>query len=174
MVRYDRSNVVLLSEYDQTCDDVCEAFSRKDPQNPYVCDGSQLQFLNRCSMLRSYFPCEKGCWNEVGQDLPAYVAFGEPEENGVCLFSYDVQPICEFAMEKTRRLCVCTPKRTRVEYSFHAMPIIETRKALKKRKQRLAKTKCHACWNKQSKKSPSSHSPSLRDGEWRGSGRQRV
>ena len=95
MVRYDRSNVVLLSEYDQTCDDVCEAFSRKDPQNPYVCDGNQLQFLNRCSMLRSYFPCEKGCWNEVGQDLPAYVAEEGTKEKETALGKDEVSCLLE-------------------------------------------------------------------------------
>ncbi|KAK8810965.1 hypothetical protein WA556_004107 [Blastocystis sp. ATCC 50177/Nand II] len=139
IIRYDRANVVQLSGFDESCSEVCAKLSAQHPDTPYVCDAAQLQFLNRCSALVEHFPCEKGCYNEVGQDLPGYVAFATPQENGVCLFSFDVQPLCEYAMTKTQRLCVCTPQKGHVRYNVNPLVLMDSRKEMQRRAIRKAR-----------------------------------
>lgn len=92
---------------DESCHDVCKQYSQ-EVQKEYVCNQNQLQFLNSCPYLEKYFPCENGCWNEVGQDLPAYVNNPDSKSHQFCLFSMDVQPLCDFSVEGTERLCLCT------------------------------------------------------------------
>lgn len=131
--------MVKLSGFDESCSEVCAKLSAQHPDAPYVCDAAQLQFLNRCSALVEHFPCEKGCYNEVGQDLPGYVAFATPQENGVCLFSFDVQPLCEYAMTKTQRLCVCTPQKGHVRYNVNPLVLMDSRKEMQRRAIRKAR-----------------------------------
>ena len=142
--------MVQLSGKDESCDEVCARFSatqsgtQSEAQSGtrsgtrYVCDNAQMQYVNRCSVLMEHFPCEKGCFSEVGQDLPAYVAFADPRENGVCLFSFDVQPLCQYAMMKTQRMCVCTKEQGRVQYDIQPLVLAASYKEMQQRAVRKA------------------------------------
>ena len=95
----------------------------------YVCNENQLQFLNSCSFLQEYFPCEKGCGHEVGQDLPGYVNFSTHNTHQYCLFSSDVQPLCDYSLPFTQRLCVCSDKSKVKDYGVRAVVTADSLKA---------------------------------------------
>lgn len=116
---------------------MCSHYSRTI-QKKYVCNQNQLQFINSCYYLNKYFPCERGCWNEVGQDLPAYVnSTGDPSDQ-YCLFSSEVQPLCDFALEKTQRLCLCVnmEKLPVGRREMRTAMLKETKRALNNRRKR--------------------------------------
>lgn len=95
---------------------------------------NQLQFVNRCTQLKRFFPCERGCTHEVGQDLPVYVNT-TIKTQGYCLYSTDVQPLCDYAVTATQRLCVCSTPQVR-NYGFKPLVLRETNLELLNRKRR--------------------------------------
>lgn len=116
---------------------MCSRYS-KSIQKEYVCNQNQLQFINSCYYLNRYFPCERGCWNEVGQDLPAYVNSTGDASDQYCLFSSEVQPLCDFALQNTQRLCLCVNKKELpVEQREMRTPILkESKKVINSRRKR--------------------------------------
>lgn len=95
---------------------------------------NQLQFVNRCTQLKRFFPCERGCAHEVGQDLPVYVNT-TIKTQGYCLYSTDVQPLCDYAVTATQRLCVYSTPQVR-NYGFKPLVLRETNLELLNRKRR--------------------------------------
>ncbi|KAK8816016.1 hypothetical protein WA538_005134 [Blastocystis sp. DL] len=96
------AGVFVSGDKGETCKSACWR------QNA-VCNPKQLEFGNDCNVMKAHFPCEKGCWNEVGVDIPAYVNDGKGYD-GMCLVSVDSFPSCEASNPNTRRLCYCIPK----------------------------------------------------------------
>ena len=104
---FQDDSVVINGKIGQSCKSVCNEYSKEiGAKTQYLCNNNQLQFINSCYYLEKIFPCENGCWNEVGQDLPAY-----SHSNKLCLFSSEVQPLCNFAMKNTQRVCLCTNEK---------------------------------------------------------------
>lgn len=132
IVFYDQANVIQPAALDESCQEVCERISTTP--NRYVCNMNQLQFINRCSQLKRFFPCERGCAHEVGQDLPTYVNT-TINTQGYCLFSTDVQPLCDYAVPVTQRLCVCSTAQSK-NYGFKPLVIRETNLEILNRKRR--------------------------------------
>lgn len=126
-VFFNQHSQLVTTKLDETCIEACKRVSTDTTH--YVCEENQLQFLNHCEVIRQFFPCEKGCEHEVGQDLPAYVNSPGVNSNGLCLFSTDVQPICDFSIQVTQRLCTCTEANTIVKYGFTPSVLSVTRKA---------------------------------------------
>jgi hypothetical protein len=50
-----------------TCDASCAA-------RGMICSASDMPWLNSCTVLKKYFPCERGCILEAGADIPSYVS----------------------------------------------------------------------------------------------------
>ena len=99
------SGIVVAGNMGETCDSVCSR------QENAFCDPNQLEFVNDCNVMKAHFPCERGCWNEVAVDIPAYVNDGKGY-NGMCFVSVDSFPVCDASNPNTRRLCVCIPKES--------------------------------------------------------------
>ena len=96
------AGVFVSGDKGETCKSACWR------QNA-VCNPDQLEFGNDCNVMKAHFPCEKGCWNEVGVDIPAYVNDGKGYD-GMCLVSVDSFPSCDASNPNTHRLCYCIPK----------------------------------------------------------------
>ena len=124
-VFFNQRSHIVAANLDETCNEACLRISTDTKH--YICNENQLQFLNRCPVIRQYFPCEKGCEHEVGQDLPVYVNSSDLNTNGFCLFSTDVQPICDYSIQVTQRLCTCTEAHTIVNYGFSPPVLVVTR-----------------------------------------------
>lgn len=73
------------------------------------CSEESFQWLNLCSALKSYFPCERGCLGGVsGADIPNYVSNGDKKEfHQLCLTTTDI-PKCQASHWSASRLCPCT------------------------------------------------------------------
>lgn len=95
-------------------------------QPGYDCDNVQMEFVNECNRMKRFFPCERGCWNEVGNDIPAYVESGE-RYGGMCLVSVDSFPLCDSANKGTQRLCMCVQKDSIVNYGIKT-PVVKVSK----------------------------------------------
>ena len=54
---------------------------------------------------------------------------------GYCLYSTDVQPLCDYAVTATQRLCVCSTPQVR-NYGFKPLVLRETNLELLNRKRR--------------------------------------
>eukprot|EP00762_Andalucia_godoyi_P006201 ANDGO_01658.mRNA.1 hypothetical protein len=85
----------------ESCDLVCKKQS-------LACADSELEFLNYCSELKKYFPCEKGCSKEWGPDIPNYVPSVSNKYNGWCLVT-EMVSTCDGRHADTARLCPCVP-----------------------------------------------------------------
>ena len=153
MIEYKRYNdqdalffisdsTILTSGLDETCNEVCSKYSLSQ-EKQYICNQNQLQFINSCYYLEKHFPCENGCWNEVGQDLPAYVN-AQGNSNHFCLFSMEVQPLCDYALQNTQRLCLCTnrDKLAKNRNEIRTLVLKESRLVIKERSKRIKKYKC--------------------------------
>lgn len=101
---------MIKGEKGETCEAVCQ----RQPGD-MVCNNVQTEFVNDCAVMKEHFPCEKGCWNEVGNDIPAYVQDGGGY-SGMCLISVDSFPLCSYANPNTYRLCYCLPRTTVIDY----------------------------------------------------------
>ena len=141
-VFFNNHSKVVTANLDETCHEACLRISTTTSR--YVCNENQLQFLNHCEVIRQYFPCERGCEHEVGQDLPVYVNSSGLNTHGLCLFSTDVQPICDYSISVTQRLCTCTEASTIVHYGFSPSILIVTRQA--QTQMRLRKHKYTVCY----------------------------
>ena len=84
----------------QDCDDACKSMKLK-------CEPKYFYLANECSELKKAFGCEKGCIQEVGNDIPCLVSGNLPTK-GYCVVK-DMMGgfFCKTAHPMTRRLCVC-------------------------------------------------------------------
>ena len=57
--------------------------------------------------------CPHGCGAEIGADLPAVVMDQAKSTVGLCLASPFILPRCDASHAATRRLCVCTSRKSR-------------------------------------------------------------
>ncbi|CAD7940645.1 unnamed protein product [Amoebophrya sp. A120] len=85
-----------------SCYTVCNAYQER-------CVEQDLHLANRCDVLQQHFPCEMGCGNQEGRELPAYVpANPSALTTKQCLVGWaPLVPRCEAQHAATRRLCVC-------------------------------------------------------------------
>lgn len=86
----------------QNCDAFCRAHRMR-------CDASQLEFINHCSVLKQYFPCENGCGHQVGLEIPCYVHDPAIDTALQCLVTDEATPTCHAGHRSTSRLCACVP-----------------------------------------------------------------
>lgn len=112
----------IAAENGQSCEEAC--------QPGYVCDNTQMQFINDCSVMKQHYPCQRGCWNEVSNAVPSYCK-GETGYGGMCLVSQDAFATCKAQLKGTYRLCYCLPKESVVTYS-HKTPEIRMARITKK------------------------------------------
>jgi alpha-1,3-mannosyl-glycoprotein beta-1,2-N-acetylglucosaminyltransferase len=73
------------------------------------CDPAQLEFINHCSVLKEYFPCERGCGHQVGLEIPCYAHDSKMDTAFQCLVTDEVVPACKAGHKSTTRLCACVP-----------------------------------------------------------------
>mmetsp|Transcript_3233 Transcript_3233/g.7252 ORF Transcript_3233/g.7252 Transcript_3233/m.7252 type:complete len:686 (-) Transcript_3233:248-2305(-) len=73
-----------------------------------TCVAEQLAFLNKCSVMKKYLPCEAGCSNQIGLELPAYVV-ERSNAYQQCLLSYSETSSCSAVHPATQRICPCVP-----------------------------------------------------------------
>mmetsp|Transcript_86147 Transcript_86147/g.135989 ORF Transcript_86147/g.135989 Transcript_86147/m.135989 type:complete len:678 (-) Transcript_86147:37-2070(-) len=78
-------------------------------ENNLHCEPKELEYVNHCSTLKRYFPCESGCGHQVGGDIPSYVHDARADTAFQCLVTDDVMPSCKDFHKSTTRLCVCVP-----------------------------------------------------------------
>jgi len=71
------------------------------------CDADQLIFLNKCSVMKKFLPCERGCAYMIGVDMPAYVTLDQNENAKQCLRSFSESVSCGGKHQSTQRLCPC-------------------------------------------------------------------
>merc|ERR1711879_292907 len=69
----------------QSCDTFCGTHQMR-------CEGRELEFINHCSVLKRYFPCENGCGHQVGLEIPCYVHNRASDTALQCLVTDDVLP----------------------------------------------------------------------------------
>ena len=98
-----------------------------------------MEFANDCKVMKKHFPCERGCWNEVGNDIPAYVVEGD-QYGGMCLVSMDSFPVCTLQNKASRRLCVCVHKDSVVDYDIKT-PVLGSPKLGKNVKMKMVQFK---------------------------------
>lgn len=73
------------------------------------CDQQQLEYVNKCSVLKMFFPCEGGCGHQVGPEIPSYVHDASIETALQCIVTDESMPTCIGAHKSTTRLCACVP-----------------------------------------------------------------
>lgn len=86
----------------QSCDQFCQSHRLR-------CDPRELEYVNRCSVLRKYFPCENGCGHQVGLEIPAYVHDAKLDTALQCLVTDEPMPTCQAGHKSTTRMCACIP-----------------------------------------------------------------
>lgn len=102
-----------------SCDEACSALGME-----YVCDGTQMQFVNHCNIMKEHFECARGCWNEVSNAVPTFCEEGKVY-GGMCLISHDSFSFCNVGYPNTRRLCYCIQNATSILYPY-ITPAIRT------------------------------------------------
>jgi len=86
----------------QSCTALCRAHQMQ-------CSDRELEYVNRCSMLKKYFACENGCGHQVGLEIPAYVHSTEADTALQCLVTDEAAPTCKAHHKFTSRMCVRVP-----------------------------------------------------------------
>jgi hypothetical protein len=105
-VRIARRGHDCISTCSMPRDDKQQKFS--DDGSNYVCDDIDLFGLNKCNILKKYFPCEKGCFGNIGSDQPAYVVGDDGTSSKKCFFNKNKQYFsCSGRHGATQRLCPC-------------------------------------------------------------------
>ena len=103
---------MIQAKKGQSCEESCNLLS-----SDMVCDNVQMQFVNDCNVMKQYFPCQRGCWNEFTNAMPSYCE-GDKGYGGMCLISHDAFSTCDSKMQGTIRLCYCIDSRSRIAYPF--------------------------------------------------------
>lgn len=86
----------------QSCDQFCRSHHMR-------CDPRELEFVNHCSVLKKYFPCENGCGHQVGLEIPCYVHDPVLDTALQCLVTDEALSTCQAAHKSTTRMCACIP-----------------------------------------------------------------
>eukprot|EP00735_Rhodelphis_limneticus_P010995 TRINITY_DN4037_c0_g1::TRINITY_DN4037_c0_g1_i1::g.12016::m.12016 TRINITY_DN4037_c0_g1::TRINITY_DN4037_c0_g1_i1::g.12016 ORF type:complete len:631 (-),score=77.63,sp/Q9XGM8/MGAT1_ARATH/37.50/6e-47,GNT-I/PF03071.10/1.6e-72,Glyco_tranf_2_3/PF13641.1/4.7e-07,Glyco_transf_18/PF15024.1/6.2e-06,Glycos_transf_2/PF00535.21/0.0022,ABC2_membrane_3/PF12698.2/0.39 TRINITY_DN4037_c0_g1_i1:43-1935(-) len=89
----------IAGEMGRSCHAVCATSGLR-------CSVSEFDFGNKCDILQQYFPCEGGCGEELGKDIPNYVSAVKNANYQRCLTTEE-NPTCEAAHPDTARLCPC-------------------------------------------------------------------
>mmetsp|Transcript_1752 Transcript_1752/g.3712 ORF Transcript_1752/g.3712 Transcript_1752/m.3712 type:complete len:586 (-) Transcript_1752:157-1914(-) len=84
----------------ESCDNACRRKSMR-------CDASQFDFINNCSTLAKFFPCEQGCDYNVGPDIPNYVSSIKNDRHKQKCLITDITPQCSASHWSTSRVCPC-------------------------------------------------------------------
>ncbi|CAK9038572.1 unnamed protein product [Durusdinium trenchii] len=87
----DPAQEIKSGKPNESCNYICEEAGMK-------CVRQQLEFGNRCEVLKQFFKCENGCGHQVGRELPCYVQDKDRDTALQCLISDEAsQPDCVFA-----------------------------------------------------------------------------
>lgn len=76
-------------------------------QGTMKCAGSELAYLNRCTLLANIFPCQGGCGLETGSEIPTYVSHPGATTYGQCLVTHTPENKCNAKHYMTNRVCPC-------------------------------------------------------------------
>eukprot|EP00736_Rhodelphis_marinus_P008798 Rmarinus@m.24180 len=99
LIEIDPALEFVAGSQGQSCRSTCVAAGKR-------CSEPDFDFGNRCDVLMSHFPCEKGCGTEMGRDIPNYVSDKLNENFQRCLTTED-EPTCDASHRSTSRLCPC-------------------------------------------------------------------
>ncbi|CAJ1423835.1 unnamed protein product [Effrenium voratum] len=102
---------IMTGKPNQACQQVCQ-------QAGMACNARQLEFVNRCEVLKKHFPCENGCGHQVGPELPSYVQDRKRDTAMQCLVTDESPPNCAAHHPATTRLCACLPSQKRPRAAF--------------------------------------------------------
>ncbi|KAJ4456136.1 hypothetical protein; 3-mannosyl-glycoprotein 2-beta-N-acetylglucosaminyltransferase [Paratrimastix pyriformis] len=86
----------------ENCDVACS-------RNGMRCEASHFDWVNNCTALSQFFPCENGYGLVVGPDIPNYVSLDSDKQARKCLIT-EQNPQCGAAHLATERLCPCLPR----------------------------------------------------------------